>query len=86
MKPNLDNTARIVRISMAAIILILFLTNVISGVVAYVLLAMAAMMLLTGLMRFCPMAMVGICPERFVRRLFAAKSNSTDQEDNPGQA
>lgn len=73
MKPNLDKTARAVRVIFATAIGVLYFTGIVTGILGIILLVLAAMMLLTGLMRFCPMAMVGICPERLVYNLFARK-------------
>jgi len=44
-----------VRILIAAVVVLLFFTNVISGTLAYVLLALAAVFVLTSLLSFCPL-------------------------------
>ena len=46
---------RIIRVIVAAIIAVLFLTNVISGTLGIVLLALAGIFVLTSLVRFCPL-------------------------------
>lgn len=55
MKSNMGSADRIVRVIVAAVILILFLTNVITGVLGIVLLALAAIFVLTSLIKFCPL-------------------------------
>ena len=44
-----------VRILIAAVVVLLFFTNVITGTLAYVLLALAAVFVLTSLLSFCPL-------------------------------
>lgn len=55
MKKNLGNADRIVRLLLALIILGLYFTNIITGTLAYVLLAVAGILLLTSLVSFCPL-------------------------------
>jgi hypothetical protein len=55
MKKNMGSTDKIVRIILAALFVVLFATNVVSGVLGYVLLAFAAIFVLTSLISFCPL-------------------------------
>lgn len=55
MKKNMGSVDRIVRVVIAAVILILFLTEVISGTLGIVLLALAAIFVLTSLVKVCPL-------------------------------
>ncbi len=73
MKSNLSSLNRIIRLSIAAIIIALYFTNVITGTFATVLLVMAGMMILTGAVSFCPMSMARICPSDFVKKIFSKK-------------
>ena len=51
MKKNMGNTDRIIRVIIAALIAVLFFTNVISGVIGIVLLVLAGVFVLTSLVR-----------------------------------
>ncbi|RLD23629.1 MAG: DUF2892 domain-containing protein [Bacteroidetes bacterium] len=73
MKSNLGNTERIIRISIAAIFAILFFTGTVTGTWGIVLLIIGGMMLLTGLVSVCPMAMAGICPGDLVKKMVGKK-------------
>lgn len=55
MKANVGNTDKLIRFVLAFILIVLFYTNVVTGTLAYVLLVLAAVFLLTGLFRFCPL-------------------------------
>lgn len=55
MKQNMGTADSIIRIAVAAIILLLYFTKVISGTVAIIALALAAIFILTSLVRFCPL-------------------------------
>ncbi|MBK8699759.1 MAG: DUF2892 domain-containing protein [Saprospiraceae bacterium] len=55
MKPNMGNTDRYIRIALAALVAVLYFTNVISGTVAIVLGVLAIVFLLTSLVSFCPL-------------------------------
>jgi len=46
---------KIIRLVLTAIIVILYFTNIISGTVAIVLLALGAVLVLTSLVSFCPL-------------------------------
>ena len=65
MKKNMGNIDRIVRVVIAAIFVVLFFTNVVSGVLGFVLLGLAGVFVLTSLVSFCPLyTLVGLstCP------------------------
>jgi hypothetical protein len=55
MKPNMGSTDKIIRIAIAAVIALLFLTDVISGTLGIVLLVFAAVFVLTSLISYCPL-------------------------------
>ena len=55
MKKNMGSVDRIVRILIAAVIIALYFTNVISGTVATVLLIVAGIFILTGFISVCPL-------------------------------
>ncbi len=73
MKSNLGTTNRIIRLLIAAVIAVLYFTGTVTGTWAIVLLVIGAMMLLTGLVSFCPMAMMGICPGDWVKKAAGKK-------------
>lgn len=53
MKKNIGSVDKIVRLLIAAIISILYLTSTISGTIGIVLLILAAILLLTSAINFC---------------------------------
>ena len=55
MKRNMGSADKIIRVVIAAVISVLFLTNVVTGTLGIVLLAVAAIFLLTSLINFCPL-------------------------------
>jgi len=55
MKKNMGSIDRILRIFIAIIVGILFLTNVISGTAAIILLALSGIFILTSFISFCPL-------------------------------
>lgn len=55
MKINMGKADKIIRFIIAAAIVILFTTGVISGVFAYVLLLFAGVFVLTSIIGFCPL-------------------------------
>lgn len=55
MKKNMGNADRIIRVIIAIIIAALYYTNVISGTLGIVLLALAGIFVLTSLISFCPL-------------------------------
>jgi hypothetical protein len=67
MKANMGTSDRIVRVIVAAVIAGLFFSNVISGTLGYVLLALAGVFVLTSVVSFCPLyAPFGLstCPKK----------------------
>lgn len=54
MKKNMGNSDRIVRVLIAAVILILYFSNTISGTLSIVLLVIAGIFVLTSFVSFCP--------------------------------
>lgn len=55
MKRNMGTADRIVRLIIAAVIVALFFTNLISGTLGVVLLILAGVFVLTGFVSFCPL-------------------------------
>lgn len=61
MKKNMGAADRLIRIVVAAVIAGLFFTNVISGTLGIILLALAGIFVLTSSVSFCPIyALVGM--------------------------
>jgi hypothetical protein len=55
MIPNMGSADKMIRIIIAAIITGLFIGNIISGTVGYVLLALAGIFVFTSFVSFCPL-------------------------------
>ena len=55
MRKNMGSADRIIRVIIAVIIAALYFTNVISGTLGIVLLALAGIFVLTSLISFCPL-------------------------------
>jgi len=55
MKKNMGLADKIIRILIAAVIVILFLTNVLTGTLGIVLLVLSGVFILTSLIGFCPL-------------------------------
>lgn len=55
MKANMGSSDRIIRIVLAVLIGILYFTNVITGLIATILLIVGAIFLLTSVVSFCPL-------------------------------
>ena len=55
MKKNMGTADRIIRILVALVIAGLYFANIISGTLAIVLLALAAIFILTSFISFCPL-------------------------------
>lgn len=55
MKKNMGNADRIIRILIAALIAVLFFTDVLTGTVGIVLLVLSGIFVLTSLISFCPL-------------------------------
>ena len=66
MKKNMGLADRVVRIIIAAVIAVLFFTNVISGTLGIILLVLAGVFVLTSMISFCPLFTVvgaSTCPK-----------------------
>lgn len=75
MKKNMGNTDRIIRFLLAAVVAVLYFTNIITGTLGIVLLVLACVFVITSLVSFCPLyALVGLntCP---------AKKDNYDNKD-----
>lgn len=55
MKKNMGSIDKIIRLFIAAVISILFLTHIISGTLGIILLVVSSVFLLTSLISFCPL-------------------------------
>jgi hypothetical protein len=55
MKKNMGSADRIVRMLLAALFILLFVFNIATGVLGYILLALAAIFILTSLVNWCPL-------------------------------
>lgn len=55
MKKNMGGTDKAIRLLIAAVIVILAFTKVITGTLAVILLVVAVVMILTSLISFCPL-------------------------------
>ena len=65
MKKNMGNADRVIRLLLAAVIAVLYFTNVITGVFGIVLLVVAGVFVLTSLVSSCPLyTLIGVntCP------------------------
>lgn len=67
MKLNVGNIDRIIRIAISAVLVVLFFTHILTGVLGYIGLAVAGIFTLTALVGFCPLyAIFGMstCPTK----------------------
>ncbi len=55
MKPNLGTIERIIRVILGAIFAYLYFAGVVSGTLGIILVVLAVMLVLTGLLSFCPL-------------------------------
>jgi len=55
MKKNMGTIDKVIRILVAVVVVILFFTNIISGTLAYILLALSVIFVVTSLLSFCPL-------------------------------
>ncbi|MFZ4741537.1 MAG: YgaP family membrane protein [Bacteroidales bacterium] len=55
MKKNMGNIDKGIRILIAIVIVVLYFTNIITGTLAIVLLALSAIFVLTSIIGFCPL-------------------------------
>jgi hypothetical protein len=58
MKKNIGTIDKVIRIVFAVAVIVLFLTNVISGVLGIVLLALSAILVVTSMIGVCPLYIV----------------------------
>jgi hypothetical protein len=54
MKKNMGNVDILIRLLISLVILVLYFTHVITGVLSVILFIVAAIMILTSIMGFCP--------------------------------
>lgn len=55
MKKNMGSADRIIRVIMAAVIAVLYFSNIISGTLGIILLILSVIFVLTSLISFCPL-------------------------------
>jgi Protein of unknown function (DUF2892) len=55
MKKNMGTIDKLIRILVAVVVVVLYFTHVISGVLAIILLALSAIFVITSLISFCPL-------------------------------
>lgn len=55
MEKNMSGTDRIVRISLALVVIILYYLKIINGTLGNILIALSAIFLFTSLIKFCPL-------------------------------
>jgi len=54
MKKNVGTIDKVIRILIAVVVVVLYFTHVISGVLAIILLVLSAILVVTSLLSFCP--------------------------------
>ena len=67
MKANMGNTDRLIRVILALVTIALYATETVTGTTGIVLLVLAAVFILTSLVKFCPLyPLVGLntCPKK----------------------
>ena len=65
MKKNMGIADKVIRVIIAAVILTLYFTNVISGILGIVLIILSGVFILTSLVSFCPLySIFGISSKR----------------------
>ncbi|HUX94818.1 MAG TPA: DUF2892 domain-containing protein [Bacteroidales bacterium] len=55
MKKNMGTIDKVIRILIAVVVVVLWLTNIISGTIAIILLALSAIFVVTSFLSFCPL-------------------------------
>ena len=55
MKKNIGTIDKVIRILIAVVVVALYFSNVISGTLAIILLALSAILVVTSLISFCPL-------------------------------
>ncbi|MEE9360998.1 MAG: DUF2892 domain-containing protein [Cellulophaga sp.] len=58
MKKNMGGSDRIIRFAVAALIAIMYYFNIIEGTLAYILLGLAGIFVLTSFINFCPLYII----------------------------
>lgn len=67
MKANMGNADRLIRVILALVMIALYATETVTGTTGIVLLVLAAVFILTSLLKFCPLyPLVGLntCPKK----------------------
>lgn len=54
MKKNVGSIDKVVRLLLAVVFILLFVFDVVTGILGYILLALAAIFILTSLINWCP--------------------------------
>ncbi|WP_282115732.1 YgaP family membrane protein [Cellulophaga baltica] len=62
MKKNMGTTDKTIRVLLAALIAVLYFTNVITGTLGIILLILAGVFVITSLVSFCPLLGFSSCP------------------------
>jgi len=55
MKKNMGTVDKVIRVLVAVIILVLYFTHIVSGILAVILLILAGVFVVTSLLGFCPL-------------------------------
>jgi len=55
MKKNIGTIDKVIRVLVAVVVVVLYFSNVISGTLAIILLALSAILVVTSLISFCPL-------------------------------
>lgn len=55
MKKNMGTVDRVIRILIAVVVVVLFLTHVVTGTLGIILMVLAGVFVLTSLISFCPL-------------------------------
>jgi hypothetical protein len=55
MKKNMGTTDKGIRVTIAIVIALLYFFNIVEGILAYILMALAIIFLLTSFISFCPL-------------------------------
>lgn len=65
MKANMSATDRVIRLIVAVLVLILFMTDVITGTLGWILIGVASVFTLTSMINFCPLyTLLGISTKK----------------------
>ena len=76
MKKNVGSIERAIRLVLAVVLLVLYFGHVVTGPVAFVFLAIAELLIVTGLLSFCPLWLaLGISTRKNENDLVKHKSN-----------